>query len=296
MGNSERTTISLHGHDVRYRMAGSGPVLLLVHGMAGSSATWQPVMERLGQNFTVVVPDLPGHGKSDKPRGDYSLGAYASFLRDLLDHLELDAATVVGQSLGGGITMQFAYQYPERCERLVLVGSGGLGDEVSGLLRALAFPGVEYVLPAAFVPVIGDIVNGFTNLVGKIGLRPSPEVVQMWAAYSSLTDPETRTAFLQTLRSVVDHRGQRVSAMDKLYLAAQIPTLIAWGDNDRIIPVQHAYDAHEAIAGSRLEIFEGSGHFLHAEEPERFARLLQDFVATTEPPADTPRLIAVPSA
>lgn len=295
MGDIERTTISLHGHEVHYRRAGTGPVLLLVHGMAGSSATWKPVMERLGQDFTVIAPDLPGHGRSDKPRGDYSLGAYASFLRDLLDYLGLDAGTVVGQSLGGGITMQFAYQYPERCERLALVGSGGLGDEVSGLLRALAFPGVEYVLPVAFVPVIGDVINGFTNLVGKIGLRPSPEITQMWAAYSSLTDPRTRTAFLHTLRSVVDHRGQRVSAMDKLYLAAQIPTLIAWGDNDRIIPVQHAYDAHEAIAESRLEIFEGCGHFLHAEEPERFAMLLQDFVATTEPPADTPRLIAVPS-
>lgn len=293
MPTTERAVVSLHGHDVFYRRAGDGPVLLLVHGMAGSSATWQPVIDELSDHFTVLAPDLPGHGRSDKPRGDYSLGAYASVLRDLLDVLELGQATVVGQSLGGGIAMQFAYQYPELCGRLVLVGSGGLGDEVSGLLRALAFPGVEYVLPVAFVPIIGDVVGGFTRLVGRIGLRPSPEVVQMWMAYSSLADGETRTAFLHTLRSVVDHRGQRVSALDKLHMAAQMPTLIAWGDNDRIIPVQHAYDAHEAIVGSRLEIFEGAGHFLHSEEPARFARLLADFVATTEAPAETPKLAVV---
>ncbi len=286
MTGTERSTLSLHGHDVYVRRAGTGPALLLVHGMAGSSATWQPVINALSDHFTVIAPDLPGHGRSDKPRGDYSLGAYASFLRDLLFELDLDGATVVGQSLGGGIAMQFAYQHPELCQRLVLVGSGGLGEEVSGLLRALTAPGVEYVLPAAFLPVFGDVVNGATRFMAKLGLRPSPEVVQMWLAYSSLTDGDTRTAFLHTLRSVVDLRGQRVSALDKIYLADQVPTLIVWGDNDRIIPVQHAYDAHAAIPGSRLEIFEGSGHFLHADDPQRFASLLQDFIATTEPPAN----------
>ncbi|MCU1496700.1 MAG: putative hydrolase or acyltransferase of alpha/beta superfamily [Acidimicrobiales bacterium] len=288
---TERTTISLHGHDLFYRRAGEGPVLLLVHGMAGSSATWKPAIEHLAEHFTVIAPDLPGHGRSDKPRGDYSLGAYASVLRDLLKHLDLGPATVVGQSLGGGITLQFAYQYPELCQRLVLVCAGGLGEEVSPLLRALAFPGVEYALPPAFAPVIANALAGATRLLGKVGLRPSPEVVQMWLAYSSLTDSDTRTAFLHTLRAVVDHRGQRVSALDKLYLAEQLPTLIVWGDADRIIPVQHAYDAHEAIPGSRLEIFEGCGHFLHAEEPVRFARLLRGFVATTEPPATVPSLV-----
>ena len=285
MSDTERSTLSLHGHDVFVRRAGTGPALLLVHGMAGSSATWQPVIDELSDHFTVIAPDLPGHGRSDKPRGDYSLGAYASFLRDLLHELNIDGATVVGQSLGGGIAMQFAYQYPEHCQRLVLVGSGGLGEEVSGLLRALTVPGVEYLLPVAFLPVFGDAIGGATRLIGKLGIHPSAEFVQMWLAYSSLTDGETRTAFLHTLRSVVDLRGQRVSAMDKIYLAKQVPTLIVWGDNDRIIPVQHAYDAHEAIPGSRLEIFEGSGHFLHADDPHRFALLLQDFIATTEPPA-----------
>lgn len=289
---TELTTISLHGHDLFYRRAGKGPLIVLVHGMAGSSATWKPVIELLAEHFTVVAPDMPGHGRSDKPRGDYSLGAQASVLRDLLHHLDLGPATVVGQSLGGGITLQFAYQYPELCQRVVLVCAGGLGDEVSPLLRGLALPGVEYVLPAVVAPIFGNVLAGAGRLLGKVGLRPSPEVVQMWLAYSSLADHATRTAFLHTLRSVVDHRGQRVSALDKLYLAQQLPTLIVWGDQDRIIPVQHAHDAHAAIPGSRLEIFEGCGHFLHAEEPARFARLLKDFVGTTEPPAVVPRLVS----
>lgn len=280
---TERTTLTIHGHQVDCRVGGDGPVLLLVHGMAGRSATWKPVLDLLADRFTVVAPDLPGHGRTAKPRGDYSLGAYASFLRDLLLELGLDRATVVGQSLGGGITMQFAYQHPEFCERLVLVSSGGLGTEVSPLLRALTAPGLEYVLPVAFLPAIRDGVGAVAGLFAKVGLRPAPQTVQMWNAYESLADGATRTAFLHTLRSVVDLQGQRVSALDRLYLAASLPTLIVWGDHDAIIPVQHALDAHEAIPGSRLEVFEGAGHFPHAEEPLRFARLLADFVATTEP-------------
>ena len=248
---SDRTTFSLHGHDTFYRRAGDGPPVLLVHGMAGSSATWEPAMALLAEHHTVIAPDLPGHGRSDKPRGDYSLGAHASFLRDLLVRLEIDGATIVGQSLGGGIAMQFAYQHPDWCQRLVLVGSGGLGHEVSLMLRALAVPGVEAVLPLGFLPFIRNGVDAGARQLAKVGLRPTPEVVQMWRAYTSLAEPETRSAFLHTLRSVVDRHGQRVNAMDRLYLAASMPTMIVWGDRDRIIPVAHAYAAHEAIPGSR---------------------------------------------
>lgn len=279
---TELLRLSIHGHEVECRRAGSGPVVLLVHGMAGRSATWKPTMELLAEHFTVIAPDLPGHGRSDKPRTDYSLGAYATFLRDLLLELGHDRATVVGQSLGGGIVMQFAYQHPEFCERLVLVSAGGLGDEVSPLLRALTFPLIDYVMPVAFIPAIGTGITAVANLFSKIGLRPSPQTVQMFNAYDSLSDGDTRTAFLHTLRSVVDLQGQRVSAMDRLYLAAHIPTLIIWGDHDRIIPVQHAYDAHAAVPGSRLEIFEGAGHFPHVEDPVRFARVLRDFMNSTE--------------
>ncbi|MEZ5372150.1 MAG: alpha/beta hydrolase [Microthrixaceae bacterium] len=279
----ERQTIVVHGHRISYRTGGSGPVVLLIHGMAGSSAAWKPILEDLGEHVTYVAPDLIGHGHSAKPRADYSLGAQASFLRDLLAALGHERATVVGTSLGGGIAMQFSYQHPERCERLVLVGAGGLGEEVSTLLRLLALPGVEYVLPVAFLPFIRTGVETVTGWFGKIGLAPAPKTNEMWRSYTSLMEPETRTAFTQTLKSVVDLKGQRVSAMDKLYLAADIPSLIIWGDEDPIIPIDHAHAAQEAITGSRLEIMEGCGHFPYAEQPRRFARLLLDFIDTTTP-------------
>src|SRR5256885_6196729 len=131
---------------VGYRMAGEGPAIVLVHGLAGSSTTWRAVMPALAERYLVIAPDLLGHGESAKPRGDYSLGAHASGIRDLLVALGVERATFVGHSLGGGVAMQLAYQFPQRCERLVLVASGGLGKEVNALLRAVALPGSEYVL------------------------------------------------------------------------------------------------------------------------------------------------------
>ncbi len=143
--------VTIHGHAVGFRMAGCGPVILLIHGMAGSSRTWLEVMRLLARDYTVIAPDLLGHGDSAKPIADYSLGAYASGLRDLLvGALGIESATLVGQSLGGGVAMQLAYQHPELCERLVLVGSGGLGREVSPVLRAMALPGAEYLMPVLF--------------------------------------------------------------------------------------------------------------------------------------------------
>jgi pimeloyl-ACP methyl ester carboxylesterase len=274
---------TIHGHDVGYRTGGSGPVLLLVHGMAGSSDTWLPVLLPLAERFTVVAPDLLGHGASAKPRGDYSLGAFANSLRDLLVTLGHERVTLVGQSLGGGVAMQFAYQFPERCERIVLVSSGGLGEEVNLLLRALALPGAEYALPVACSTWVHDRVVSMFNGLRRVGLRPSPNLVQVWNSYGSLADASTRTAFLHTLRSVVDVAGQRVSARDRLYLASALPTLIMWGDHDRIIPVAQAYATHEAIPGSRLEIFEGVGHFPHCERPRHFVELLTEFMHSTEP-------------
>src|ERR671930_336842 len=139
--------IELHGHRVSNRVAGEGPVILLIHGIAGSSHQWEPSMTLLAETSTVVAPDLLGHGRSAKPRGDYSLGAYTSGLRDLMVALDFAKATVVGHSLGGGIALQFAYQFPDRTGRLVLVSSGGLGREVHFLLRAATLPGAEFVLP-----------------------------------------------------------------------------------------------------------------------------------------------------
>lgn len=281
----ELQEVVIHGNRMGYRTAGEGRAVVLIHGMAGSSETWAPVMPALGGSAKVVAPDMPGHGASAKPRGDYSLGALASGVRDLLILLGIDRATIVGHSLGGGVAMQFAYQFPERCDRLVLVSSGGLGREVSMLLRTLSAPGAEYALALGCSQRIRKAGIAVGGWLSKVGIRPTPALGEIWRSYSSLSDPDTRTAFLHTLRAVVDVGGQRVSARDRLYLAAEVPTLIVWGDRDPFIPVSHGHEAHTAMPASRLEIFEGSGHFPHRDSPERFASLLVEFIGSTEPAA-----------
>ena len=273
--------IRIHGHEIGYRLAGEGPAVLLVHGMAGSSTTWRAVMPTLAADYLVLAPDLLGHGESAKPLGDYSLGAYASGLRDLLGTLGIGPVTVVGQSLGGGVAMQVAYQHPELVERLVLVSSGGLGREVSWILRALTLPGAEYVMPLAFPGFVRDAGNVARRALERIGFR-APHLAELWQAYASLTETDNRRAFVRTLRAVIDPGGQSVSANDRLYLAAAMPTLIMWGDRDPIIPVAHAYAAHAAMPGSRLEVFQGVGHFPQLECPALFVNALVNFIATTD--------------
>lgn len=278
----ERSEIVLHGHQVSYRRTGKGPLLVLIHGIAGTSATWEDVMPRLGARHTVLAPDLLGHGDSGKPQGDYSLGAYANTIRDLVEALGRQRATIVGHSLGGGVALQFAYQFPERCERLVLVASGGLGREVHLLLRAAALPGAETVLP--WLSVAGrHSVGRVVHVLGKMGLRASSDLEETWRSFVSLAEPDARRAFLHTVRGIIDLGGQRVNASDRLYLAEGLPTLILWGEDDPLIPVRHAYEAHERMRGSRLEIFPDAGHFPHRDDPERFADVLLDFLETTRP-------------
>lgn len=274
--------VCLHGHAVAYRRAGTGPLVVLVHGMAGSGETWRHVMPALARRFTVLAPDLLGHGRSAKPPGEYSLGAHANVLRDLLLALGHERATLVGQSFGGGVVMQLAYQYPERCERLVLVSSGGLGREVSPVLRGLAIPGAERLLSLVCSPALRDAAGRVAAWVGG-ALRAAPATEEVWRSWAALVDPDTRSAFFRTLRAVVDPGGQSVSAADRLYLASVVPSLIVWGARDSLIPVDHAVAAHGAIPGSRLEIFDDVGHFPQCEAPDRFIEALARFIDTTEP-------------
>jgi pimeloyl-ACP methyl ester carboxylesterase len=278
----ESGTAIVHGRSVHYVQAGSGPVLLLIHGMAGNAENWRAVVDPLARAHTVIAPDLPGHGSSEPGGGDYSLGGLAAGLRDLLLALGHERATLVGHSLGGGIAMQFAYQFPEMVERLVLVSSGGLGPEVSLLLRAAALPGADYFIAATAGPgsKVGSVLS---RGLGAIGLQPSADVAEVARGYGGLAEPHRRAAFLATLRSVVGTRGQRVAAGDRLYLAEALPVLIVWGSRDPIIPASHGEAAHESLPGSRLEVFEGVGHLPQLEEPGRFVAVLDRFLAETEP-------------
>ena len=282
--------VVIHGHDVGYRRGGEGETVLLLHGLAGSSLTWRAVMPALSRDFDVIAPDLLGHGESAKPMGDYSLGAFASGLRDFLAALDVPRATILGQSFGGGVAMQLAYQHPELCDRLVLVSSGGLGREVSWLLRLLTLPGAEHLMPLIFPRLVANRGGDVGRLLGHVGVR-APNLAEMWRAYASLAGAENRKAFVRTIRGVIEPGGQTVSALDRLYLASHLPTLIVWGDRDPIIPVRHAHTAHEAIPGSRLAILEGVGHFPHVEAPEQFLSVLTEFLeSTTAGPAEPGRL------
>jgi len=275
--------VQLHGRPVSYFRQGDGPPLLLVHGISSSSRIWRSVLPALAERHTVVAPDLLGHGRSAKPRGDYSPGGYASGIRDLLVMLGLPKATVVGHSLGGGVAMQFAYQFPERLARLVLVDSGGLGMEVSPFLRAATLPGAEFVMPLLFTRASRGAGRALHSLIRRLGAKPSGNVRGITEGLDSLADPGARRAFIHTARSVLDPRGQRVDARDRLYLSRDVPTLLMWGENDPMIPVEHAREAHRLMPNSRLEVIPGAGHFPFNDDPEGFVALLSDFVAQTKP-------------
>jgi pimeloyl-ACP methyl ester carboxylesterase len=277
--------IELHGHRVCFRLADEvdGPVVVLIHGITGRSDQWEPAIDHLASEHTVLAPDLLGHGESAKPRGDYSLGAYASAVRDIMVALGHDRATIVGHSLGGGIAMQFAYQFPERIERLVLVNSGGLGRDVHPMLRAATLPGSELVLPVLTHATLLAGGESIGRALGRIGLQAGTDMAEIARGFASLGDSEARHAFIQTMRAVLDPGGQRVSAVDRLYLTEDLPSLLVWGSNDPIIPVEHGRAAHELMPGSRLELLDGVGHFPQLEAPHEFSRLLADFIASTEP-------------
>jgi pimeloyl-ACP methyl ester carboxylesterase len=268
---------------VIYRVAGSGPPIVLIHGMLNSSSHWQSVALNLASDYTVIAPDLIGHGDSAAPRGDYSLGAHAASIRDLLAAIGIDRATIVGHSLGGGVAMQFFYQFPQRVERLVLVSSGGLGREVSPVLRTAALPGISALLALTInARPLAALAQGGSALRQR-GIRAGGYMQAVARALGPLQSAGARGAFLHTLRAVIDVHGQRVSATDRLYLLESLPTLIVWGERDNTIPISHGHSAHEAIPHSHFRTLPRAAHFPHLEDPDGLCELLREFLATTHP-------------
>ena len=272
-----------HGRHLAVRRAGSGPSIVLIHGMAGSLDTWDPVFDELAKTCDVIAVDLPGHGQSSRMRGAYSLGSLASSVRDILDELGVRKATIVGHSLGGGIAMQFMYQFPERCERLVLVSAGGLGREVTPMLRGLSLPGAGLALAGITRIQHQRHVAAVGRFLRPVAGRVWNDLPYMVRQMATLDDPETRRAFLATIKTVIEPGGQGINAIDRLHLADGLPTLIVWGDKDRMIPSSHGHAASELIPDCRFELVPGAGHYPHEDDPDRFARVVSDFVATTRP-------------
>ena len=272
--------VVLHGHALSYVDSGSGPVVLFIHGILGSRGQWVHLVDHVDDDHRVLVPDLFGHGDSAKPTGDYSLSAHAATLRDLLTHLGIERVTLVGHSLGGGIAMQFYYLFPDMVERLVLVASGGLGREVNLVLRSATLPGAEQVLSLIASEPVLDKVQAVGRGARKVGWRPGADIGAIWRGFTSLGDRESRRAFLATTRAVIDLGGQSISAHDHLQGVAPVPTMIVWGSKDRMIPAWHALSAQRSVPDCRVELFEGAGHFPHLDDPDRFAQVLREFMAT----------------
>ena len=286
----------MHGQHVTYLEAGvgRGPVVVLVHGLASSSATWAEVMSLLGRRAHVVAPDLLGHGESAKPRsGDYSLGAHAAGLRDLLAILELERATVVGHSFGGGVAMQFAYQYPELTERVVLVASGGLGQGSTSPCARRPCPVRPPPCKVVTAATPRWLSAATTRVARAVPAFAGADLEGLLSAFASFADGGARDAFVQSTRGALNLSGQRLTGTERLHLLAETPVLLVAGSRDPVIPVDHTVDAHETLPGSRLELFDGAGHFPHVDDPRRFVHLCTTSSPAPNPPTPTGTRCAV---
>lgn len=288
---AEVKSVLVHGTRIAYREAGpdDGPLILLIHGVASASATWDLAIPYLAEHgLHILAPDLPGHGASEAGHGDYSLGGFATMLRDLLFTLGLGSATLVGHSMGGGIALQMAHQFPEISQRLVLSASGGLGTDAHPLLRAASAPGAEFVLPLVMNRRVMWALNRARRLMDRRGRTPGLLSDGALRNYGALSTPQGRRIFLATVRSVINHSGQRVTAVGRLHLTSHLPTLLISCEDDPAIPRAHAEAAHAEVPDNLLEILPGRSHRPHQQDPKRFAEVLADFLRCTAPATGRP--------
>jgi len=275
--------LTIHGHRRAFIKTGCGPAVLLLHGLGCDHTTWLPVIAALSRRYTVIAPDLLGHGKSDKPRADYSVGGYANGMRDLLTVLGIDKVTVVGHSFGGGVAMQFAYQFPERTERMILVAPGGLGREVSAVIRAITLPGFHQFMYVATLPGLRHMATTAMRGLAATGLRHTRDLDEVATIYESFADARARSAIRHVVRAVVDWRGQVVTMADRAYLTNAMPMCVIWGTHDDVIPVRHAANVAELAPAAMVEVIPNAGHFPHKDHPQRFVKIVNDFIRTTKP-------------
>ncbi|MFZ5847843.1 MAG: alpha/beta fold hydrolase [Actinomycetota bacterium] len=275
--------LTIHGHRRAFVKVGSGPALLLLHGLGCDHTTWAPVIEALSRRYTVIAPDLLGHGSSDKPRADYSVGGYANGMRDLLTVLGIDKVTVVGHSFGGGVAMQFAYQFPERTERLVLVAPGGIGREVTAAIRAISLPGFQLAMGLATKPGLLQAAKLGLRALAATGIPHVRDLDEVADIVQHLSDRQARAAITHVVRAVVDWRGQVVTMADRAYLTNAMPMCVIWGTDDMVIPASHADLAREIAPDATVEVVPNAGHFPHKDHPQRFVKILNDFIRATEP-------------
>lgn len=276
----ERRYVEVDGNRISYLEAGSpgAPAVLLVHGLMSDSGTWAEVVEPLAaRGLRAIAIDLLGHGESDKPTGPYLLDDFALVLDGFITALGLDRVTLCGHSLGGAIAIHYGYHYPQRVERLVLVSAGGLGKEVSWGLRMLALPGAERITGAVMGRSLVQRVLRSSQVHRACHVTPE-RLVNLRRIGRTLFRSDMRAAFFCSLRGVIGPRGQLGSFLEMEYLAAHVPTLLVWAQQDVVIPVAHAHRTHEYLPGSELVVFRGGGHEPHRRNADEFANAAAAFV------------------
>jgi pimeloyl-ACP methyl ester carboxylesterase len=278
---AERADVLVGGHVLSYLHAGAAgdPVIVLLHGLASDSETWdRAIVPLAGRGYRVLALDVLGHGHSAKPAGSYLLPDLAASVRDFLDALGIASATLCGHSLGGAIAMAVAGRYPDSVDALVLVSAGGLGREVHPLLRAAALPVAPHVLRAATRPGLRRLYA--RPRVHRALRLTDANLVNLRRAGRALGTRDGQTSFFAALRGVIEPGGQRGSFIDMGLLSPDVPTLFVWNAADPVIPVAHARAAHAHLPGSRLVIFPGGGHEPHRRDPTRFADEVAGFLAS----------------
>ena len=275
MDRARHKNIVLKGVDVRYVHAGQGPVVLLLHGLGASMVTWSRNIEPLAEaGFTVLALDLPGHGDSDKPGHlSYDPIGGAHLLHDFSRALGVERLSLVGSSAGGLMVGLFALEHPEIVDRLVLVGSGGLGKRVSWFLRFIS------------LPVLGEIfyqpwIHNKMRTTRKIFYRHPPfleEVLRELHRVRSL--PGSRRAALRAIRSSINYFGLRRHRyiVDRLK-ESPVPLMTVWGEQDIIIPISHADWIRRELPNSTVLTMPECGHWPHMEKPDEFNHLLTTFL------------------
>ena len=276
--------VELHGSRVVYRTAGSGPPIILIHGLLDSGSTWRKVAPVLALRHRVIVPDLLGHGDTDGPaRADYSIGSHAMLVRDLMNELGIERATVVGHSLGAGVALALAYMAPERVERLAIISAGGIGRDLAPILRMATVPGMGVVLRAVGSRPVTAVLRAIAAALGAVGARrPSRSLIDVGRMLERLGDAGARGAFLESARAVIDVRGQKASAT-RLMPSFTMPLLVMWGTRDRVIPVRHADLVTDVRPDAEVVLLEGVGHMPQLAQPAFVAERLSEWVDTTKP-------------
>ena len=263
--------------NTRYWVLGDqGVPVILIHGLGASAEIWQKNVEALAEQYRVYVPDLVGFGRSDKPSVDYSPSYFTGFINDFMNALNIKRTCLVGNSLGGGIALQYALQFPHKVEKLVLVDSAGLGKEVTFPLRLMSLPVIGELMTR---PSRKGVYLYFKPAVGDPVLL-TEDFIDLYYELHSL--PGAQKSMLRVLRSISNIRGGRTkilrTVMARLHTIT-VPTLIVWGKQDKVLPVRHAYVANEKILNSKVHILDPCGHMPQFERPEEFNRIVLEFLS-----------------